>query len=225
MTAQSPVRVMVMNDYALIVAGMTQFLAGHSDRVIVVDQVLEGEPITVAVDVALYDTYGRIGLAESTLRSIVDHPMIGNVVIFSLDLGPELIAAGRKAGAAGFISKALDGDDVVDAIVRVAAGELVECVGPSESARAAGDLDWPGRDDGLSERESQVIVLLAEGLTNREIAAALYLSTETVKGHVSLLFAKLNLRNRVEATNYVHSTGAFDRYSPVSSAEVRDQAM
>jgi two-component system response regulator DesR len=62
---------------------------------------------------------------------------------------------------------------------------------------------------GLTERESQVLTLLAQGRTNREIAAGLYLSAETVKSYVAQIFAKIEVRNRVEATNFVHRTNEF----------------
>ena len=65
---------------------------------------------------------------------------------------------------------------------------------------------WIGHDDGLSERESQVLVLCAEGLSNREIADELYINVETVKSHLKHLYQRLGLRNRVEATAYVHRT-------------------
>ncbi len=72
-------------------------------------------------------------------------------------------------------------------------------------------LDWPGKRDGVSERESQVLVLCAQGLTNREIAAALYIGNETVKTHLRNVFDKLGLRNRVEAAAFVQREGVFAR--------------
>jgi DNA-binding NarL/FixJ family response regulator len=82
---------------------------------------------------------------------------------------------------------------------------------------------WPGKGDGLTERESQVLVLVAEGLSNREIAAALYLGVETIKGYMHQVFSKLALRNRVEATNYVHHSGAFVRHNPAEPEIVHDR--
>lgn len=79
---------------------------------------------------------------------------------------------------------------------------------PSPKA-AHSDLAWPGKSVGLTERESQVVTLLAEGLTNREIAASLYLSAETVKSYVAQIFSKLEVRNRVEASSFVHKSPEF----------------
>ena len=91
-------------------------------------------------------------------------------------------------------------------------------VATSPSRTPTAGLDWPGREDGLTERESQVLVLVAEGLTNREIATALYLSPETIKGYLRQTYRKLDLHNRVEATNYVLRSGAFARYAPAEDA-------
>ena len=74
------------------------------------------------------------------------------------------------------------------------------------------DLDWPGKREGLSERESQVLVLCADGLKNREIADALYIGNETVKTHLRNVFGKLGLRNRVEAAAFVQREQGFVRF-------------
>jgi len=214
MARDGRVRVAVVNDYELVVEGVARLLSQYPDQLNVCDRVVMGEPIKTPVDVALYDTYGRIGIAAPSLRALADTAGIGRVAVFSLDVGPDLIAEGRAAGATGFISKGLSGAEIADAIVRVAGGEEVVAIAAEPEALSE-ELDWPGRSDDLTERQSQVLTLVAEGLSNREIAAALYLSPETVKGYIAQVFAKLGLRNRVEATNYVRDSGAFSRYQPV----------
>jgi DNA-binding NarL/FixJ family response regulator len=181
---------------------------------IVADAILIGDPVTTPVDVALYDTFGREGVAETALRTLVQTPQIGRVAVFSVDLHPDLIADGRVAGAHGFISKALPGEEIADALVRIASGESVVAATPSRRQPST-ELAWPGKDEGLTERESEVLVLAAEGLSNREIAAALYLSADTIKGYVSQALQKLSLRNRVQAAGYVHRSGAFRRVRPL----------
>ena len=208
--APAPVKVAAVNDYELIVAGLARLLSHYSDRIEVCDRVILGEPLQGPVDVALYDTYGRLGVASTALRELASDDRIAHVAMFSLDLTARLIEDGREAGASGFISKALSGPEIAEAIQRVASGD--EVIAASASPKPAmAQLDWPGKQDGLTERESQVVVLAAEGLSNREIAAALYLSVETVKGYMRQIFAKLGVRNRVQATNYVHRSGGFTR--------------
>lgn len=208
------VRVAAVNDYELIVAGVARMLEEFPDRLDVRDRIVIGDPIEGGpIDVALYDTYGRIGIAEPALRALVADPQITAVVVFSLDFPDQLVTDSLAAGADGFISKALAADAIADAIVRVAAGERVAALPPAPRP-ALEALDWPGKDDGLTERQSQVLVLLAEGLTNQEIADSLYLSIETVKNYLRSVYAKLEFRNRATATAYVHRSGAFTRYQP-----------
>ena len=154
-----------------------------------------------------------------TDASVSQPPSYGNssptrtstrLAIFSLDVPPELAAEARAAGASGLISKRLAAEDIADALVRIAGGEFVEALGHARQP-AYEHLDWPGKRDGVSERESEVLVLCAQGLTNREIAAALYIGTETVKTHLRNVFGKLGLRNRVEVVAYLQRTGAFVR--------------
>lgn len=208
------VRVAAVNDYEIVVEGLGALLSRYPDRLDVRELIVMGEPVEEAVDVALYDTYGRAGVASPALRSLAENHNVGKVAVFSMDLRPELIEEARAAGASGFISKALSGEEIADAIVRIAAGEDVVATPPTPRP-ALRDLNWPAKDHGLTERESQILVLLAEGLSNREIAAALHLSAETVKSYLRQVFAKLGLRNRVEATTFVHRSGAFNRFQPV----------
>jgi len=216
-TGVKRVRVAAVNDYALIVAGVVELLSRFPDRLEVVDAIVIGEEVSAPVDVALYDTFGREGVASTALRTLVDTPKIDRVAVFSLDLHPDLISEARTAGASGFISKSLSGEEIADALVRIANGEVVVAGTPSPRASLA-DLEWPGKADGLTERESQVLVLAAEGLSNREIGAALFLSAETVKGYLSATLRKLELRNRVQAAKYVHQSDAFRRFQPATTA-------
>jgi DNA-binding NarL/FixJ family response regulator len=212
-----PICVAAVNDYELIVEGVASMLRRFPDQLRVRDRIVIGEDLDGPVDVALYDTYGRVGIAAPALRALVDNAQIARVAVFSLDFRPELVAEARAVGASGFISKTLPGKDIADALVRIAAGEYVEATGtPGDlpAGSALDDLEWPGKDDGLSERESQVLVLCAEGLTNREIAASLYVGHETVKSHLRSVYSKLGIRNRVAAASYAQRSGAFVRYQP-----------
>jgi DNA-binding NarL/FixJ family response regulator len=205
-----PVRVAVVNDYELIVAGLERLLRRFPDKIVVCDRIVADESIEEPVDVALFDLYGRLGIAGSKLRALCDDPKIDHVAVFSLELGPDLIAEGRAAGASGFISKALPGTDIADALVRTATGDPVVAAMPRPRP-ATPELAWPAQSVGLTERESQTLVLLADGLSNREIAAALFLSAETIKSYLAQVFQKLGVRNRVEAAAFVHRSLDFSQ--------------
>jgi DNA-binding NarL/FixJ family response regulator len=222
MAEGSRVRVAAVNDYELVVEGLAKLLGQFPDRIEVADRIVVGEPIAgTRVDVALYDTYGRVGVAAPVLRRLAAEPGIDTVAIFSLDLDVRLIADARAAGARAFISKALPAAAIVDAVVAAAAGPGEVMALPEGAAPVAGAvdhrvpdaLDWPGREMGLTERESQVLVLVAEGLTNRQAAEALYLSPETVKSYLRDAYAKIGVANRAAAATYVHRADAFRQYA------------
>lgn len=211
-----PVRVAAANDYQLIVDGVAAMLSQFPEQVEVCDRVVAGEMIENGpIDVVLYDTYGRIGLAEDILSQLIGSAAVRHVAVFSFWFPDDLVVNARNAGVTGFISKALPAAEIRDAVVAVASGEEVMAI-EGRTGSVPGELNWPGRDEGVSERESQVLVLAAEGLTNREIGEALYLSAETVKSHLRQARHKLGLRNRVEAAAYVARSGAFSRYQPAA---------
>jgi DNA-binding CsgD family transcriptional regulator len=84
------------------------------------------------------------------------------------------------------------------------------------------EADWPGRDRGLTPRESEALILLAQGLTNRAIAKAMYVSIDTVKTHLRNVYRKLNLRNRAEAVAYTLAAPSFSyRTRDLVSADAR----
>lgn len=217
-----PIRVAAVNDYELVVEGVAAMLRPFADRVLVVDRLLVGDQIEHQIDVALYDTYGRVGLAEPALVELSSDPKVRRVAVFSMDLRRDLIDQAKRAGAAGFISKALPADAVVDAIERIHRGEYVEAA-DDRLVVADEALDWPGREQGLSERESQVLVLCAEGLSNREVADSLYVGIETVRTHMRSVYTKLGVRNRVAAAAYVQRSGAFNRYHPADPSASSDR--
>ncbi len=203
-----PVSVAAINDYDLVVEGLAAMLERDA-RLVVRERIVVGEPLRESVDVALYDTFGSAGDAAATLAALRDDPMVGRVVVFSLELQRSALEQAVAAGAAGYISKRLSGAEIADAVVRIAAGEYVEAVGATASANP--ELDWPGRDHGLTQRESEVLMLASDGLTNAEIGAVLYIGSETVKSHLRSVFSKLRVRNRVEATAFARGSESFRR--------------
>jgi DNA-binding NarL/FixJ family response regulator len=204
------VRVAAVNDYDLVVQGLASMLSRHGDQLEVVDAIVIGEPLDGPVDVALFDTFGRRGVGASALKELLATPEVDKVALFTLELTPDAVAEARQAGAAGFISKGLSGSEIADAIVRVAAGEAV-IAGTAGPPVPPDDLLWPGKTDGLTEQQSQILALLADGLSNREIAVAMYLSPETVKTYLRPIYRTLGVRNRVEAAAWVHASSSFHR--------------
>jgi DNA-binding NarL/FixJ family response regulator len=114
-----------------------------------------------------------------------------HVVLYTWDAAAPFIAAARDLGISGIVLKTRSADGLVDALERVAAGERV---GLNET-----DQLLASRVVELSDRESEVLALIAQGLTNAAIARELYLSVETVKTYVKRLYAKLDVHNRAQA--------------------------
>lgn len=221
---QLPIVVAAVNDYELIIDGIATMLGRFPGELEVAERIVIGERIDhPPIDVALYDTYGRVGIAGQAIEQLRRHRDVLHVAMFTLELSDELIAAARQHGATGFISKTLPARAIVDALLAVARGEDVVAHGATHAEEPALDeLDWPGKDAGLTERESQTLVLASEGLTNPQIATALYVGRETVKTHLSRAYTKLGARNRAEAVRFLLEEGAFDRFR--SAHEALDEA-
>lgn len=196
--------VLLVDDQDLIRTGFTMILDAEDD-IDVVGEARDGaealqQVATLRPDVVLMDVQmpGVDGI-EAT-RSIVEaHPDTRVVILTTFDDDQYLFDA-LNAGASGFLLKNCPADDLVNAI-RLAAGghsllapEVTERV-IARSARGARTAD--PRLDQLTERERDVLVAMAQGLSNAEIAASLFVSPATVKSHVSHVLAKLDARDRV----------------------------
>src|SRR5687767_13949777 len=202
------IRVLLTDDQALVRAGFRMILENAGDMAVVgeagdggaaVALVREHEPDVVLMDVRMPSVDG----VEATRRIAALGLATRVLVLTTFDLD-EYVYAALRAGASGFLLKDTLASDLLSAIRAVARGDAI--VAPSVTRRLleryvgtgpSGDPD-PGLD-GLTEREREVLGLIARGLSNAEIAAGLYLSEGTVKTHVSRILAKLGLRDRVQA--------------------------
>jgi len=148
-------------------------------------------------DVALVDLF-LAGESGAELCEAIRAASPGTRVLLISGAGRMSPATARAAGASGFISKDWDADDVVAAVRAVGHGMTLF----TPKAEMPEPL--------LSEREREVLALIAEGATNREIAGRLYLSPHTVKEHTSVLYRKLHARNRAEAVQRAQRMGLID---------------
>lgn len=204
-------RLLVVNDYALVGEGIARFLAPFAEQVTVVGSVATGEPLLGAVDLALYDTFGRTGVDLDDLRALHADPAARAVAVYAFDAADEVVAGALDAGAAGVVSKAMSAGHLVKALLRVVAGEQV-VAGPTGVGRSTREeRGWPGQDLGLSEREAEVVALAALGHRNSEIADALQVSVDTVKTHLARSFRKLDVHNRTALSALVHTNATFRR--------------
>jgi DNA-binding NarL/FixJ family response regulator len=191
------IRVALVNDYEIVLEGLRALLHPYDSEIRVVELDVKKGPRR-AVDITLLDTYGeedRVG----RVRELVADPTNGAIIVFSFSEHAAAVRALLLAGARGFISKTVPAIQIVDGIRAVSRGETVMLTHRSQRAAMAGELRWPGRDVGLTERESELLAMLPTGMTNRELAAHLYVSENTIKTQMRGLFAKLGVRNRVQA--------------------------
>lgn len=194
--AELPVRVAILNDYEIVVAGVARMLAPYDERVRVVET-SAGVPPMGDCDVVLYDTFSQ---SQGNVLDVQEvHAMTGaRVVLFSWNLEPSLVSEALRRGAAGYLSKTLDGEGVADAIVRVAAGQRVLPGDHQGEERGA----WPGQEHGLSSREAEMIALITQGFSNNEIAERSYLSVNSVKTYIRTAYRKLGLTRRSQAVRW-----------------------
>jgi DNA-binding NarL/FixJ family response regulator len=216
------IRVLIADDQDLVRTGLRVILEAQ-DEIEVVGEAANGEQAVALArrlrpDVCLFDIRmpGMNGI-EATRQLAgpdVEDPL-AVVVITTFDLD-EYVYGALKAGAKGFLLKDAGADLLVQAIAAAADGEAL--IAPSITARLLAkfaDLD-PGEKplqphEPLTEREEEVLVTVAKGRTNAEVADELHISLSTVKSHLASLMGKLGARNRVEIAMWAYETGRIPR--------------
>jgi DNA-binding NarL/FixJ family response regulator len=193
-----PIQVALVNDYEIVLEGLRALLKPSEREIHVVEIDIKKGPRR-RVDVTLLDTYGEVESLGNRVRNLLANPRTGAIVVFSFSDQTRAVRHAMRAGAQGFISKAVPTQEIIDGVVAAARGERVVLTRSSQLIDEA--LRWPGREIGLTERESELLSLLSTGMTNRELGGHLYVSENTVKTQLRHLYAKLNVRNRAQAAS------------------------
>jgi two-component system response regulator DevR len=202
------VRVFLLDDHEIVRRGVRDLLEGESDIVVVGEASTEDEAVrripAVDPDVAVLDVRLQEGDGISACREIrSSHPRTACLMLTSFADDEALLHA-VMAGAAGYVLKQIRSSELVDAVRRVGAGEVL--LDPAVTARVAERLQRGPEEDELIARltpqERQVLALLAEGLTNRQIAERLYLAEKTIKNYVTSVLSKMGMTRRTEAAVY-----------------------
>jgi DNA-binding NarL/FixJ family response regulator len=211
----SPTRVLIADDHPTFRRGLGSLIESLPD-VELVGEADDGESAVsmtaqIKPDVVVMDlNMPRLNGIEATRRIIADDPSAAIIVLTMLDEDESVFAA-MRAGARGYIVKGADTEDVLRAVESVARGDLV--FGPSVAGRVLSYLTQPlsARDPvmfpELSDREREILELLARGLSNTEIARRLVVSPKTVRNHVSNVFAKLQVSDRAQAIERARRAG------------------
>ncbi|MFJ5262161.1 response regulator [Streptomyces sp. NPDC088387] len=213
-----PARVVVADDQTVVREGIVMLLgllpgievvgaAGDGDEA--VRLVAELDPDVVLMDLRM----PRCDGVEATRRIRAEHPRT-QVVVLTTFADDESLFPALRAGARGYLTKDAGGDEIVRAVQSVLSGDaglspaiqrrLLERLSESEAESTPPPEAQP---DGLTARETEVLVLIADGLTNQEIARSLHVSLATVKTHINNLFAKTGTKDRAQAVRYAYVKG------------------
>ncbi|WP_436495073.1 response regulator [Actinokineospora sp. HUAS TT18] len=217
------VRVLLVDDQDLVRSGLRRILRRRAGFLIVAECADgAGVPEALAehdVDVIVMDLRMKhVDGIEATrrLRATSDHPPVLALTTFDDD---DLLSGALRAGAAGFILKDSPAEDLIRAVRTVAMGE--SWLDPTVTARVLTTYrnavaPNTSRVEALTSREHDVLQAIGRGLTNAEIAAALFISEVTVKSHIGRIFAKLGLRDRSAAIVYAFDHGIVAPDNPVA---------
>jgi len=194
---RAPITVALVDDYDVVLLGVAQMLDQYRDRVVVAE-IDSNEPLDDPVDIVLYDSFAQPESDHEEIRVLVENPRARRVVVYTWNFHPDLVDSARRQGARGYLSKTLTARDLVAALEAVHAGEVVVSDQPPR-ARSTIGLNWPGRGEGLTDRESEILALITQGKNNADVAALTFLSPNTVKSYIRNIYRKIDVASRTQA--------------------------
>ncbi|GAQ67059.1 response regulator [Streptomyces scabiei] len=214
----SAIRVLIADDQQMVRQGFSVLLDIQPDIDVVgqavhgldaIDKVAELAPDVVLMDIRMPE----LGGIEATRRITTERPHIRVLVLTTFDLD-EYVYEALRAGASGFLLKDASADQLAEAVRVVAAGDAL--LAPGVTRRLIAEFSRLGttpraplkeRVGDLTERETEVLSLIAQGLSNAEIAQSLVVAEQTVKTHVGRILVKLGLRDRTQAAVFAYESG------------------
>ncbi|WP_205708398.1 LuxR C-terminal-related transcriptional regulator [Kineococcus siccus] len=197
MTRTRPITVALVDDYDVVLVGLAHLFDAYRDRVVVAE-IDANASLHDDVDVVLYDSFAQPESDEEEVAALVRNPRVHRVVVYTWNFQPTLVETARELGVHGYLSKTLPARDLVAAIEAVHAGERVFSTPPRRASSALG-LDWPGRTEGITDRESEILALITQGKNNADIARLTYLSPNTVKSYIRSIYRKIDVDSRTRA--------------------------
>lgn len=195
--SSTPILIALIDDYDIVLTGIASMLDPYRDRVLVAE-IDANEPLVDTVDIALYDSFAQPESDHDEVDVLVRNPHAKRVVVYTWNFHPDLIASAQQRGAHGYLSKTLPARELVEALEAVHAGQNVVS-DPPRRPRASLGLDWPGRREGLTDREAEILALITQGKNNAEVAAVTFLSPNTVKSYIRTIYRKIGVSSRTQA--------------------------
>jgi DNA-binding NarL/FixJ family response regulator len=202
------IRVLLVDDEQLVRAGLRMILEEAVDGADAIEQVRRHRPEVVLMDIRMPAMDGLA--ATQRIAALPDAPKIVVLTTFELD---EYVHTALEHGAVGFLLKDTPPSDLMQAVRTVADGNAM--LSPAVTKRLIAEFTTGGARAGaarkrlevLTEREREVVVAVAQGLSNAEIGRQLFMSEATVKAHLTRVLAKLGINNRVQAAVLAHDAG------------------
>lgn len=203
------IRVLIADDHAVVRQGLRMYL-GTDGAVEIVGEASDGQeavelarrlrPDIVLMDLLMprMDGIAATGAIRSELPGV-------EVVALTSVLEDGSVAGAVRAGAAGYVLKTTDAEELRRAVAAVAAGRVY--LTPAAASRLLDEVRTPVPRDALTDREAEVLALIARGLANKQIARSLHITEKTVKSHVSSVLGKLGVTSRTQAALYAVRTG------------------
>jgi NarL family two-component system response regulator LiaR len=214
----NPTTVLLVDDHKLVRQGVRAFLEAHAEFLVVGEAESGAEAVKLAEehipDVVLMDLIMPEMDGVEATRQVKNISPRSQIVVLTSYHEDEHIFPALEAGATSYLLKDIDMEELAEAIRRSARGEVT--LHPRVAARILQELHGTKRDEinpftELTKREMEVLKLIANGLSNAEIAEQLVISDHTVKGHVSNIFSKLHLADRTQAAVYAWRKGVVRR--------------
>ena len=149
------------------------------------------------VDIALFDVFAQSHDDGNGVHDLLANPVVSQVVVYAWNVTPAMARRAMDQGIAGYVSKTVPAHDLVHALRTVHAGGRV--VSGSTAKRSVVGGDWPGREEGLTAREAEVLALITQGLSNTDIASHSSLSINSVKSYIRSAYRKIGVTSRTNA--------------------------
>ena len=189
--------VAVVNDYPLVVAGLRAVLEPYGARVRVAELDVN-LPVLTRVDVVLQDTFGNAQGRTPDPRTLIGQRE-AKLLVYSWDTQADQVRAAMAGGVDGYLSKTATAAELVDALERVHRGDRVVPDPGADRVEVPAVGRWPGDEHGLSGRESEVLALICQGLSNLEISQRAYIGINTVKTYIRSAYRKIGATTRPQA--------------------------
>ncbi|MGB3258617.1 MAG: response regulator transcription factor [Ornithinimicrobium sp.] len=197
--------VAVINDFEVVVHGVAGLLQPFTEELRVVELDV-GMPVSEPVDIGLYDTFAMEGAPTQSLTDLKQNDNIRALVFYTWNLSQEVIEHAQAVGVSGVLSKSLSAAELVRCLQRIRDGELVISPEPTPDTPLVIGA-WPGREHGLTPRESEIAALIAQGFSNKEIVDRTFLSINSVKSYIRSAYRTMGVTSRSQAVRWCMERG------------------